>query len=115
MSALDSLRERGISGVAPSIVDAAEWCRDWAIVTGDARFYIIAEMLRSVDEWWDDESGGAPADAVTEIDALVIDQMSVILDEDDPATGSRLANGLRMDVTRLLLPPSEWKDRGWAR
>jgi hypothetical protein len=114
VSPLDALAQRGITGVASTITDTAEWCRDWAIQTGDARYFVIAEMLRAVDDWWDDESGGAPDQAIEEIDALVIHQAPGILDEADPATGTRLANSLRLDVLQLLLPPSAWAGRGWA-
>jgi hypothetical protein len=75
---------------------------------------VIAEMLRAVDECWDDEHGGVPHQTLEEIDALVIHQLPGVLGEADPATGTKLANSLRLDVLQLLLPPSEWNGRGWA-
>lgn len=116
-SRLRSLAVDGFQGVLPSeLTELALWCRDWCEASGDARYCVVSDTLRTVDEWWlvHDEYGGVPQPLVGELEALIVDHLGTVLDLDDPAAASQVARTMREQVVSLLSGPAEWRAQGWV-
>jgi hypothetical protein len=59
-------------------------------------------MLADLDEWWDDEPGGAPTEIINQIDRLIIRDLPGVLSEVDLPTAARLAATLNASVIALM-------------
>lgn len=53
ISSLQLLADEGLNAIDGDLHDLVEWCWDWGVATGDARYSVMWRVLREVDEWWD--------------------------------------------------------------
>jgi hypothetical protein len=111
-SKLEALAEGGFVAVGPDEFEGlSEWCWDWAIATGDARFAVISRILRAVDEWWDIEQG-RPSKLVTAVEGQLCAGLKDALGAADPASGAQFAHQMGQGLP-LLNRSQEWRDGGW--
>ena len=108
-----TLRRLGVGGFDAvswdELHDLSEWCRDWCESTGDGRYCTLADVLRMIDEW-DDQ--GVPSELLSEVERALTAIPGII--DSESSSGAVLAVGLREEVARFLLPPSEWVRQGYV-
>jgi hypothetical protein len=117
-SNLADFAANGLSAVSLAGLPAlAKACRSECIETGDARFCVIAEALRAIDDWQraHDDGGGTPVALIDQIDAVIKDRLASVLAARDPSQGAKGADEFRQEIENLLLGPADWLDAGYAR
>jgi hypothetical protein len=112
VSRLESLALEGFRAVPDEdLRQLAEACQQECEDTGNARYCVIAEMLRSIYDWWKGHSefGGVPTYIVQDLEDTLRLHLPPILRSDSPAEAALLASMLRSEIMTKLVDPSDWK------
>ena len=111
---LRALASDGFKAVPATELDTlVAWCDDWSIASGEARFSIIADALRTISDGWGEQ--GIPTRLVERIENSLRENLTLALDSGDPKDGAYFAGRLRDDVRALPWTVREWEAEGWAR
>lgn len=89
----------------------AEWCNEEALSSGDQRYWILGASFLALDDWWasHDARGGIGTNEYIALNESVVNHLSLILDESDPATAAQLAGLLALRMQAVMdgrLPPN---------
>ena len=111
---LERLARGGFAAVsADQLEGLAEWCDNWSIATGEAKFSVIGEALREIEEAWGEQ--GLPRPLVLRIEEGLGEYLQPSLEADDPKEGAYFAARLREVVRQLPWTIDEWEREGWVR
>jgi hypothetical protein len=102
-SSLRQLAEQGIGRFPPvRLADLADWCQDFGEATGDARFCSLSSAIGVVVDLFESNSEQAPTALVEQLDVLLRQNMSAILDAETAEEGSLLSRQLREAIERTV-------------
>ena len=109
-STLRRLGEGGFAAVPwDQLHDLSAWCRDRCETTGEARYCVLADILKMIDLW---DNQGVPTALLDGVERELTG-LPAVLDADAEA-GTLLAVRLRDDVGRFLVSTDEWVNQGYA-
>jgi hypothetical protein len=97
---------------ATTLENLIPWCDDWAAATGEARFGIIAEALREIDDHWGEQ--GIPTGLVHAIERCLKENLTPAIDSDDPREGAHFAVLLRGEIRSMPWTAEAWAVQGWV-
>lgn len=102
-SSLRQLANQGIGKFPPiKLVDLSAWCWDFGEATGDARFCSLSSVIDVIVDLFDLNSDQAPTVLVEQLDVLLRQNISMILDAKTAEHGSLLSRQLRESVVRTI-------------
>lgn len=108
LTRLEHLASEGFVAVGPDeFGDLWRWCWDWCEATGDGRFCTLADLLRTVDQWWD-ECQVVPTTLARAIEQRFMEGLPAILAADTPQAGCHFARLLRQETLGFLKSPEDW-------
>jgi hypothetical protein len=100
-STLELVASSGISAVGlDRLSGLADYCKDWCVITGDARFCLLSDLFGYADGRVDDQ--GLPSAMLAELDLLLKEQLPPILTASESGFAASLARELGREVATLL-------------
>jgi hypothetical protein len=110
LSRLQRLAEGGLTAIPDNeLSDTVEWCWDWGVATGDARFCVLWRVLGCVDEWWGEQ--GVPSKLLGLVDARLQRGLTDTLEAPNAASGAQFAHQMGQELP--LVGPNGWEAGGW--
>jgi len=102
-NSLRQLAEQGIGSFPPiRLGDLSAWCWDFGEVTGDARFCSLSRALCVIVDLFDLHSEQVPSVLVEQLDVLLKQSISAILDAETAERGSLLSRQLREAIVHVI-------------
>jgi hypothetical protein len=114
-STLERLAADGFVAVdLNELFDLVEWCWDWGIATGDARYCVMWRVLHAVEEWLrEHQEQGIATRLLDHVDGLVRRGLTDALAASAASSGAQFVHQMGMDLP-LLRTPDEWRAAGWC-
>lgn len=101
-STLERLAALGLRSVPDTqLRDLAEWCWDWAVTTGDARYAVLWRVLTDVHRWLA-ETEAVPTAEYEVVSGLLQEGIPEVLEPAEPATGALAAQRLASALSSAL-------------
>jgi hypothetical protein len=110
ISQLQQLADDGCSALSyAELHDLAEWCWDYCVATGDARFCVFFRILHTVNQWQGEQ--GVPKRLLDDVvDPIFKRGLRNALEAPNPASGAQFAQAMAQEVSPELLAPSQWSE-----
>jgi hypothetical protein len=101
LATLERLATDGLRAVPDDrLVQCADWCWDWGIASGDARYCVLWCVLSVIDGWWGD---GVPTEAFERVDAVLRRGVRHVLEAPTASSGAQFAHDLAQELEPLLV------------